>query len=76
MSEQPASETEFPESGITMLTGSDLPGVGLTRAEGTVCEVGEAACYAHLVCPDCGSVVAEGHGPDCPAVAGSGSAGQ
>jgi uncharacterized protein YeaO (DUF488 family) len=28
-------------------------------------EGGEAVCYAHLVCPDCGAVVTEGHGPGC-----------
>ncbi len=26
---------------------------------------GEAACYAHLVCPACGAVVTEGHAPGC-----------
>jgi uncharacterized protein YeaO (DUF488 family) len=26
---------------------------------------GEAACYAHLVCPECGSVTTEGHRPGC-----------
>jgi hypothetical protein len=30
-------------------------------------EGGEAACYAHLVCPDCGAVVTEGHARGCPA---------
>jgi uncharacterized protein YeaO (DUF488 family) len=30
-------------------------------------EGGEAACYAHLVCPDCGAVTTEGHQPGCPA---------
>ena len=28
-------------------------------------EAGEAACYAHLVCPECGAVVTEGHAPGC-----------
>ena len=28
---------------------------------------GEAACWAHLVCPDCGAVESEGHRPECPA---------
>jgi uncharacterized protein YeaO (DUF488 family) len=26
---------------------------------------GEAACFAHLICPDCGAVTTEGHRPDC-----------
>ncbi|MFI5062953.1 MAG: DUF488 domain-containing protein [Streptosporangiales bacterium] len=30
-------------------------------------EGGEAACWAHLVCPDCGAIVTEGHQPGCPA---------
>jgi uncharacterized protein YeaO (DUF488 family) len=37
-------------------------------------EGGESACYAHLVCPECGSVTTEGHQPDCsmdPAPAGT-----
>ncbi|HEY7145079.1 MAG TPA: DUF488 domain-containing protein [Streptosporangiaceae bacterium] len=28
-------------------------------------EGGESACYAHLVCPECGAVVTEGHNQGC-----------
>jgi hypothetical protein len=28
---------------------------------------GEAACWAHLVCPGCGAMEAEGHTATCPA---------
>jgi uncharacterized protein YeaO (DUF488 family) len=29
-------------------------------------EAGEAACFAHLICPGCGAVAGEGHNPGCP----------
>jgi hypothetical protein len=28
-------------------------------------EGGEAPCFAHLVCPECGAVVSEGHAEGC-----------
>jgi uncharacterized protein YeaO (DUF488 family) len=34
---------------------------------GQALERGDAACWAHLVCPECGAVVSEGHQPGCPA---------
>ena len=46
--------------GIVRVTPADL---GLAE------QGGEAACYAHLVCPECGWVVTEGHRPGCPEAA-------
>jgi uncharacterized protein YeaO (DUF488 family) len=34
------------------------------EADGSA-EGGEAACWAHLVCPECGAMTTEGHRPDC-----------
>jgi hypothetical protein len=28
-------------------------------------EAGDAACWANLVCPDCGAIETEGHRPGC-----------
>lgn len=43
---------------------------GLLRDAGEAEEAeragGEPACYAHLVCPECGAVVTEGHQAGCP----------
>jgi uncharacterized protein YeaO (DUF488 family) len=46
--------------------------VGLLRQPGSgpAAEAGEAACYAHLVCPECGAVTSEGHRPGCPTQTG------
>jgi hypothetical protein len=28
-------------------------------------EGGDPVCWAHLVCPECGAIVSEGHRPGC-----------
>jgi uncharacterized protein YeaO (DUF488 family) len=41
---------------------------GLLASEAAAAgEAGDAACWAHLVCPDCGAVVSEGHREGCQA---------
>ena len=47
---------------------AELVGGEAVAAEGT----GDAACWAHLVCPDCGAVVSEGHREGCQAMSGTG----
>jgi uncharacterized protein YeaO (DUF488 family) len=37
---------------------------------------GEAACFAHLVCPECGAVTTEGHRPGCDLAEGATGSGQ
>ncbi len=48
------------------------PDIGIQLGEETEAG-GEAACWAHLVCPECGAMESEGHRPGCargPAAAG------
>ena len=35
------------------------------QPSGESAEGGEAACWAHLVCPECGAMTTEGHRPGC-----------
>jgi hypothetical protein len=47
--------------------GDDTAGPERTgRAPSFELEGGEAACWAHLVCPECGAITSEGHQKDCP----------
>jgi predicted ArsR family transcriptional regulator len=49
---------------IAHLAPAPDPGHGLPE------QGGESACYAHLVCPECGYVTTEGHRPGCSAAPG------
>ncbi len=60
---------------VTLLTATRDTGksqaavlAGLLRHQAAAgpSEGGDAACWAHLVCPECGAVTAEGHRPGCP----------
>jgi uncharacterized protein YeaO (DUF488 family) len=62
---------------VTLLTATrDAPHseaavlAGLLRQPGPAAAGGEPACYAHLVCPECGAVSTEGHHPGCSAQTG------
>lgn len=51
---QPFAEPSLCIAYLTVQPGPDGPGEG-----------GEAACWAHLVCPECGAMISEGHRPGC-----------
>jgi hypothetical protein len=48
----------LPESG----GAPEAPSPGVDAAD----EAGDPACWAGLLCPDCGAVLSEGHQPGCP----------
>jgi uncharacterized protein YeaO (DUF488 family) len=60
---------------LTLLTATADAGRGhaavlaglLAREAAAAQETGDAACWARLVCPDCGAVVSEGHREGCQA---------
>ena len=59
------------EPPVDEVLADDVP-VGAVSGEGGGDEGGEAACYAHLLCPDCGVVLepAARHRDGCREVAG------
>ena len=45
--------------------GNALPQAGEREPTAEPGEGGEAACWAHLVCPECGAMISEGHRQGC-----------
>jgi hypothetical protein len=52
----------------------DPPAPRLITPAAVPAEGGEAACWAHLVCYDCGSMITEGHRPGCASAPPAGAA--
>ncbi|HTT52967.1 MAG TPA: DUF488 family protein [Streptosporangiaceae bacterium] len=50
---------------LASLLRQPAPGPAQDPAAGPA-GAGEAACYAHLVCPECGAVTTDAHNPGCP----------
>jgi hypothetical protein len=63
-------DTEYPrpDSRLEPLADQAAP-VGPEQQQG-----GDPVCWAHLVCPECGAMVSEGHRDGCEAAAPDGSA--
>jgi hypothetical protein len=58
MSEQERRDDNNFAPDLVMVTGT-------RSANGSADEGGEAACFANLVCPECGAVTTEGHQAGC-----------
>ena len=54
-----------PASGDEALGRDQMPKTLSGIAVEDVDSPGEPACWAHLVCPQCGGVLTEGHSPGC-----------
>lgn len=53
-----------PDRGQTAGTGGRVPDADEALAA-EAAEGGDSACWAHLVCPECGAISREGHRPGC-----------
>ena len=58
MNEQLPAEPAYPATSPELVTREALPSADPTTG-------GETACWAHLVCTECGAMLSEGHRQDC-----------
>jgi hypothetical protein len=73
MTEHLPEDRDDPDATGQPATGQPTPSLLLTPAA-VPAEGGEAACWAHLVCYDCGSMITEGHRPGCASAPPAGAA--
>jgi hypothetical protein len=62
--------TQHPGGGAGTAGPAAGAAAGAAAAAGTAEDAGlggEPACWAHLVCPECGAMESEGHAAACPA---------
>lgn len=65
-----AMMTRHDPDGSDALAASPQPGARTSEAGSPGEEGGEPACWAHLLCPECGAMTSETHRPGCGLAAG------